>query len=277
MNQAVKCININGFESRVYHRENPGKPSLVLLPGNLQEIESIEQINCALSNEFDYYVIELPGTGLTKPLHPKYTINFQTDCLIQFVKEYIKVPIHLIALSYATPIGLEYAKSQPIEKLVLGGSMREIPKERWSDAFLLMSNSMKDRSQFAENFIDILSVENKDIPRQGAVYRAAKMKAKKYSEDQFMCFIYNSIRLFAYLADEFNKVACPTLCFTGDLDPYVTREECLALAEALPNSTFRTIPNTDHLFFLQKPNETIDLILSFLITEKGPLNLSHRI
>lgn len=45
---------------------NPEKLALVVLPGNLQEIESIKTFNEGLSCDFDYYAVELPGTGLTQ-------------------------------------------------------------------------------------------------------------------------------------------------------------------------------------------------------------------
>ncbi|MBL4761347.1 MAG: alpha/beta hydrolase [Gammaproteobacteria bacterium] len=226
----ITSTTLKTHKCRYLHLSNPGRPAIVVLPGNLQEIESLGMFNQGLSRDFDYYVLELPGTGLNEPLHPTHPMVYLTQCLQLFVEQTVKRPTALLALSYATPIGLEFAKNNLwITQLVLGGSMREIPEKRWPDALALMSNCMYDRTRFAEDFITALSADDDTIPRRKAAKRAAQLKARQYSDEQFKCFIYNSIRIMCYQALDLNKIRCPTLCFTGDLDPYVTKELWLFL------------------------------------------------
>lgn len=261
----INNINLKSHACRFGHVKNSSKPALLVLPGNLQEIESIQLLNNNLGPNYDYYVLELPGTGLTPPLHPKYTINDLSELLKIFCKEYVKRSFILIACSYATPIALEYSKNNPwVNQLILAGSMSEIPKENWGNVLGLMSDSLKNRDSFSENFINILSVNDPRIPRRRAACKASKMKAKNYTENQYWCFIYNSIRLLSYDPQNLHNIHCPTLCFTGELDPYVKKEWCEQLSNLIPNALFETIPNSDHLFMIEQPQKTIDVITSFI-------------
>ena len=63
------------------------------------------------------------------------------------------------------------------------------------------------------------------------------------------------------------KIQCPTLCFTGEYDPYVTKERCKELANSIPNSSHTTIPNTDHLFHIEAPDTTIAMITEYLLKQ----------
>lgn len=72
MQYVPQNIMLKGKLSRHLHIRNPGKPVLIFIPGNLQEIETIKDFNHGLSRHFDYHVVELPGTGMTPPLHMTY-------------------------------------------------------------------------------------------------------------------------------------------------------------------------------------------------------------
>ena len=266
----IQELTLDGHKARFMHISNPDKPAIVVLPGNLQEIESIQLFNNGLSTDFDYYAIEVPGTGLTEPLHASYPIAYQGNLLKTFVETVVKQPIYLLAVSYSTPIALEFAKSNPwLLGLTLAGSMKETPVDRWGDVFSLLSSSLKDRSSFSTEFINSLTVEDDSIPRWKAVKKSAKLKAKKYSEDQFWCFIQNSLRFLVYKPQNLDKIRCPTFCFTGDRDPYVTPTHCRELSKLIPGAVFKTIENTDHLFMIEKPEETTALVREFF------LSLSH--
>lgn len=262
----ITDIQLKNQNARFLHRKNPNKPVMVFIPGNLQEIETIENLNVSFGANFNYYAIELPGTGHTNPLHPSYNIRFLADCLSEFVTQYIKGPFHLVSCSYATALALEYAKanSHKISKLVLAGSMQEIPLSEWPTVLGLMADCMRDTRQFASDFMQLLTAPDVDIPRQKLIIRATKMKYSDYTEKKFWCFIFNSIRLMTYAANNLHLIRCPTLCFTGEHDPYVTPSRCLSLAKQIPHAKFEALPNADHLFHLEQPEQTVRLITSYL-------------
>lgn len=266
----VNKILLKNHQARFLHEKNMGKEVLVFIPGNLQEIETIKDFNQGFSRLFDYWVIELPGTGMTKPLHPSFSILFVAECLADFLDQYIDVKVNLVACSYATPIALEVAKRYPdkINRLVLAGSMKDIPHEEWATVLGLMADCLRDPGRFAEGFMDLLTQESEQIPRQSTIIKATMRKACRYTEEQFWCFIYNSIRLMTYQSTDLQTITCPTLCFTGELDPYVTKERCRELATMIPGAYFTTVPGTDHLFHIEKPQETIQLISNYLLEEQ---------
>lgn len=264
----IENITLGNFKSR--HLSIPSsKTPLVFIPGNLQEIESLKEFNKQLSKNSDYHILELPGTGLTEPLEPTYPITFLSDCLSEFHRKYIRKPFNLVTCSYATAIGIEFAKDHPdkLKKLVLAGSMERIPKENWPSLINLMSECMNDKERFARNFINSLTADEKKIPRLETIKKAAIRKAKQYEANQVWSFIYNSIRLMSYDANNFCKIKTPSLCFTGQFDPFVKPEYCKNLAQAIPNAEFTLIKEADHLFHIEKPDETIKLISTYLLDE----------
>lgn len=266
----ISNISINNYEARFMHTKKAGAAPLLFIPGNLQEIETIKEFNSGFAEDFDYWVLELPGTGMTQPLHPHHSIHFLSDCLTSFIETYIKQPVNLVVCSYATPIAIEFAKHNNhwLRKLVLAGSMREIPQAEWATVLGLMADCLRNPQRFAADFLNLLTVENERIPRQELIIKATMRKAARYSTSQFWCFIYNSIRLMTYYPEDLDMIKCPTLCFTGEMDPYVTKERCQELADEIPNAYFTTIPDTDHLFHIEKPQETVNLIVEYLLSKR---------
>lgn len=266
----ITDIELNGHHARYLHIKNPGKSAMLVLPGNLQEIESMTAFYKWLSPDYNYFVLEPPGTGMTEPLHPSYTLEYVADCIHQFVHEYVQSEIQLVACSYAAPVSLEYAKKylSTITQLVLVGGMAEIPASALQVSLEVMADSLKSRTAFADGFIGVLSTDDPRIPRRKAVVKAAKRKAKGYTENQLMCFVYNSLRLLSHRSLGLESITCPAFAFTGALDPYVTPSDCERMANSLPNCEFDLIPDTDHLFLIEKPDYSGRLILDYLQGER---------
>lgn len=262
----TSLITLNDKKARHMHLKNPGKPVLVFLPGSFQDIEGLQTINLGLAKDYDYHVVELPGTGLTDPLEASWDCRFLSDCLHQFVTSYLSHSFHLVSCSYATATALEYAAeySGTLDSLVLAGSMKTIPKDEWGTALRLLSESLITPEKFSIGFLDWLMKDNSEIPRHSAIKKTIIRKASKYSDAQRWMFIYNSLRLMTYTPSALNNILCPTLCFTGSLDPYVTPMRCQALANEIPHSEFTTIPNTDHLFHIESPSDTVSMISGFI-------------
>jgi len=61
-----------------------------------------------------------------------------------------------------------------------------------------------------------------------------------------------------------SEVRAPTLVLTGDDDQIIPGESSKLLAERIPNAELRTIGGSGHLFFLERPDETIEILSDFL-------------
>jgi 3-oxoadipate enol-lactonase len=62
-------------------------------------------------------------------------------------------------------------------------------------------------------------------------------------------------------------VSAPTLVLTGDDDQIIPGESSTLLVERIPEAELRTIDGSGHLFFLERPDETIAILEAFLTRE----------
>ena len=65
--QTLKHISLNGYPARFLHIYNPNKPSLVFLPGAFMGFNSLKYYSSRFSQAFNYFVLELLGTGDLPP------------------------------------------------------------------------------------------------------------------------------------------------------------------------------------------------------------------
>lgn len=257
-------ITLENHNYRFAHYPNPGADPAILLIGNLQEIESVDQFSKAAQQEMDLYCVELPGCGLNPPLHASYRIQDHAY-LLKALLDWLGISeLHLISFSYATPIALEFCRSYGylVKSLALGGSMSNLSSEQRRDTIALVGDVLSDRSKFADSFINGLTSDQCPGRKSDIIRRAAKRKCQKYTDDQIWCFIENTLRICAYRFDSPEQIRIPhSICFTGALDPYVTPERCRELAKQI-GADFALIDACDHLFHLREPEQTIRLMLS---------------
>jgi 3-oxoadipate enol-lactonase/4-carboxymuconolactone decarboxylase len=71
-------------------------------------------------------------------------------------------------------------------------------------------------------------------------------------------------------------VSAPTLCVAGEFDGSTPPALVRALADLVPGSSFRVMPDTGHLPCLQRPDQLADLILAFLREESATDDLYER-
>jgi len=65
-------------------------------------------------------------------------------------------------------------------------------------------------------------------------------------------------------ADRLHEIGAPTLVMTGDHDQVIPGESSTLLAERIPDARLEIIDGTGHLFFVERPIQTLMLITEFL-------------
>jgi 3-oxoadipate enol-lactonase len=65
-------------------------------------------------------------------------------------------------------------------------------------------------------------------------------------------------------ASRLKLIRAPTLVLTGDDDRIIPGESSHLLVERMPDASLRIIPGTGHVFFLEQPGETIEILADFL-------------
>jgi poly(3-hydroxyalkanoate) depolymerase len=67
------------------------------------------------------------------------------------------------------------------------------------------------------------------------------------------------------------KLQQPTLVLNGDDDPIIPVMNGRILAKCIPNAALHVVPGGGHLFLLERPSETADLVASFLRSSIRPV------
>jgi pimeloyl-ACP methyl ester carboxylesterase len=273
--QTINKTAIYGYAARYLHIYNPRKPSLVFVPGAFMDFDSLKYHSSRFSEHFNYFILELPGTGDLPPLPANKPVSFLGDCLGAFARKYIGQPFYLVACSYGTASALDFASrySEQIKRLVLAGSMRTISDTDWPRMLNLAMQGLTDQSLFAEHFVQLVCRHDRCCSkRQQTIRKAILRSLRQFSPEKRRCFTNNTLRLLTAFTPDVEQIHCPTLCFTGEHDPYTTPELCQELANAIPFGEFATLEDTDHLFHIDKPQESMDLAIKFLTADcKVPL------
>ena len=99
-------------------------------------------------------------------------------------------------------------------------------KRKWGSSWFFRAKNLS-KLFFKEKEIDA-------IPRQKKIIRVLRKKGKHYTKNQRLSVVYNTIRLMSRHSGDLSPVICPTLCFTGEYDAYISPEAVSKLARALP-------------------------------------------
>lgn len=262
-------IELCGFKSRFINIGDEQKPPLVFIPGALQDIETSNVFHDGLSPHFNYFFLELPGTGCTTALSADKPFVFIADCLREFAQAYVQKPFTLCSCSYSTIVALEFAKKYPayLKDMVLMTTTTQLPKHAENQTVQMMADCLHAPEAFAEGFIDMLSSDKARIPREETIRKTLIRRAMRFTDNQRMAFIYNTVRLMAHKVEELGRVECPVMCIGAEFDPYITPEACERLSRMLPRGQISFIANADHLAHIRRPKETIETLLSFLLRD----------
>ena len=64
--------------------------------------------------------------------------------------------------------------------------------------------------------------------------------------------------------EDLPAIAAPTLVITGDADRLIPPENSTILAERIPAARLVTVPEANHLFWLEKPTEAAEAVAGFM-------------
>jgi 3-oxoadipate enol-lactonase len=64
--------------------------------------------------------------------------------------------------------------------------------------------------------------------------------------------------------DRLDRIASPTLVLTGDQDQVIPGESSEVLADRIPAARLHVIAGAGHLFFIERPDETVAVLTQFL-------------
>ena len=238
----INDINVNYIR---YGKKS--KDTVVLLHGWGQNIEMMKPIGDAIQNNYDVIIIDLPGHG--KSDEPKYAWNVDdyVECVKQLLdKLEVKNPT-LIGHSFGGKTSLLYASKYKVKKLILFGS----PYKKEITQLSLKTKILKTAKK--------IPVLNK---LEGFAKKHIGSTDYKNATPLMRNILVNTVNLD--ITEQVKKITCPTLIVWGDLDDQVPVEEAYELENLISDSGVVVYENCTHYAYLERLNQTINVINSFL-------------
>ena len=241
----IKQVNNIKINYITYGNQN-GR-DIVLLHGWGQNIEMMRPIGDQFEKKYRITIIDLPGYGQSgEPTYP-WTVYDYVEALRELlIAAKITNPI-LIGHSFGGKISLLYASKYPINKLILFGS----PYRK-----AIKKLSLKIRVLKLLKKIPLLNkLENFAKKRIGSRdYRNASVMMRQ--------ILVNTVNLD--ITNEVKKIKCSTLIVWGSLDDEVPLEEAYELEKLIPDAGVVVYEGCTHYAYLERLNQTINVINSFL-------------
>jgi pimeloyl-ACP methyl ester carboxylesterase len=257
----IQTIDINGYRCRYTYEARTNRPTVIVLAGALQEIESLDAL-ISLFKHYNLYVVELPGQGGSDALEENYTCDFLASCLEKFVSRFIKEPFYLFAYSYANLISIEYLKNARHlpEKAILAAAMSDLPEDQRLFIQGLIQLKPKD---CVEAFMEFITNDSLNSKQHMLFKRASIRYSHRYIKRHPSHFYNNTKRLLSYSIGDISQIKTKCMTMAGELDPFVKPEFSKDLANKLSNCVHTTIESSDHLFYLEQPGKTQKAIEQF--------------
>ena len=261
MSNLIQHFELFGFRCRYKYIGDGNRPVTLLLAGAMQEIETLDSL-VSLFRSFDVMIVELPGQGRAQTLEPAYSCSFLAECLEEFVSRYVTGTYFLFSYSYANLITLEFLKftSQAPQKTIIAAGMAELEQEQ--RAFIQRLIELPPE-RCVEAFVDFITAKELTSRKQALLKRASSRFSLRYMKGYPDHFHNNTKRLLKYRARDISELRSDCIVIGGQLDPFVRPEFCKSLADRIKGCRHATIEYADHLFYLQQPEKTSELIRNF--------------
>lgn len=251
-------IDIDGTNVH-YHVSGEGVP-VVLLHGWGANIQAFAPVHQFLEKHFKVWSIDFPGFGESEEPPEPWTVGDYTNMLEKFLKKLgIEEPI-LIGHSFGGRVSIKYASSRPVRKIILVDSAGIKPKRKPSYyakvyTYKAFKNLLK---------LPIINRYEQEV--------LSKVKKKLGSADyknvsgimqQTMVKVVNED-----LRHHLPSINAPTLLVWGELDDATPVEDGKLMESMIPDAGLVVLKNAGHYAYLDKRNEFLVIIDSFLQKDK---------
>ena len=267
----VRPHSWEGFhcESRLVRTTAPSLAPLLMIGGAFQRKEAWGRLEREFLARMDVLTVDPPGWGAGDLLPGRYDVGFLADAVTHMAEECGLPAVHLLGGSYGTAIAYRIAQRYPerVLRMVLIGTMTSIPGHARAAMRRCMGFLAERRmEEYAEAAVDILM--NGD--RLGSVVSGAKVRRfllrrlARLTEEEAEQTYTNTWRLLhQQMIDTTCAPVAPVLVTTGEYDSFTTPALCRAMAAACGESWFAEVAGADHMLFLERTVELVDLSTRF--------------
>lgn len=238
---------IKGLAINYIDYGNKNKTALVFLHGWGQNIQMMQGIGNHFKDTNRIIILDLPGFGKSKEPDKVWTIDDYADALKELLdKLNVKKPI-IIGHSFGGKIGLLYATKYEVDKLICLASpyKKIITKETFKTKTLKFAKKIPVLNKlegFAKKHIG-----STDYKKASEMMRKIMVEHVNYD-----------------ISDKLKKIKCPTLLIWGTLDQAVNINDAYELEKIIPNCGLVTYEGCSHYAYLERFDQTIRVLKSFI-------------
>ncbi|RKZ90045.1 MAG: alpha/beta hydrolase [Candidatus Parabeggiatoa sp. nov. 1] len=247
-------ITINNLQIN-YHASGTGK-NIILLHGWGAQISSFKPVHQYLENNLRVYSLDLPGFGKSDPPPESWGTAEYTHLVQQFIHELgIKNPI-IMGHSFGGRIAIRLALIETIHKLILVDSAGIKPKRKLNYylkvyAYKLLKNvaQLPILKHVFKKMLESVQKKagSKDYQNASGVMRTTLIKV--VNED---------------LTELLPQIKAPTLLMWGENDQATPVSDGQLMEQLIPDAGLVVLKNAGHFSYLDKLNEFLLIISSFL-------------
>jgi len=241
MEKVINGVKIN------YVLYGEGEYTLVLLHGWGQNIEMMKPIGDKLFKEYKILIIDLPGFGKSEEPKNEWMLNDYVSLLHNLFSELNIENIVLKGHSFGGKIALLYASKYNIKKLVLLAS----PFKKEIQKLSLKTKILKTAKK--------IPVLNK---LEGFAKKKIGSTDYRNASDIMRKILVNHVNLD--ISEDVKKINCPTLIIWGSNDTIAPLERAYELEKLIKDSGVVVYENCTHYAYLERINQTIMVLKSFL-------------
>lgn len=257
------------FTCRILECPEPVTEPIVLLCGLYQNMYSYRRYDKYWADTATIICVDLPGSHTTDPVPPSIGHEVQGEAVARLVDELELPRVNLLGISNGFPGAYRYAQKHPdrVARLILSGGAEWTEPARvqaWEMARLLAA---KDVPGFARTALDLLLCHDPlvTIRHRESVGRVMSSRLADIGPEEIDRYQAATRRAVAHPVIEPGGIrGVRTLCFTGAHDTVSLPQDARALAATIEDSVFTTLRETDHLAFLERPDEWAETIVRFI-------------
>lgn len=249
----------------IFHQVDGAGPPVLLLNGIAMTAASWQPVAAALAERFTVVRCDLRGQ-LMSPGTPPADVGDHVDDVVELLDDLGVGAVHVLATSFGGAVGALLAARTP-------GRVRSLMSVASADGF---TDSMADEvARWREATVRSLAGPDRGVLSdvlEPVVYSPAWVEAhreeravrrrqiaalpQRFFED--LIGLLDSAASFS-LHDELGAIRCPALVVAAELDGFIPRERCRALADAIPGAGFRVLPGAGHAVVVEQPEAVAEL------------------
>ncbi len=266
-------VSVDGMD--VHYRDEGNQSDsipILLIHGTASSLHTYDDWTDRLRSEYRVVRMDLPGYGLTGPFPDRdYTIDNYVTFIYQFLDKLNIDKCIIAGNSLGGRIAWGFTSEHPemVDKLILidAGGYPTKPKSIPLAFRLTQKPIIKNISKFiTPRFIVKKSVENvfadKTKVTEALVDRYFELTLREGNRQAMIDRFTTKYDTSAY--HKIKLIKQETLILWGEQDQLIPIENAYSFHKDLSNDTLAIIKKAGHVPMEEKPNESIDIVISFL-------------